>query len=240
MRTIRVYNPEIISSEQSFVLNEGPSHHLLRVLRLPVGSAIEVFDPAAKCYQVVIEAVQAKRAVVRVETVLDTLPPSPLHTHLGLVMSKGDRFDYAVQKATELGVNEITPLDSERCEMRLKGSRSDKKQQQWQQIAISACEQCGRSDVPIIHPPISLNDWLNIEADCKLVLHPRDAQPLTSMPTPKRVALLVGPEGGLTDTEVDSALTLGFVGTLFGPRILRTETAPVVALSLLQARWGDI
>lgn len=240
MRTIRIYNPSIIDPKQPFELAEGPSHHLLRVLRLGSGTELEVFDAQANAFQVVIRDVQAKRAIVEVIAPLPALAPSPLHTHLGLVMSKGDRFDYAVQKATELGVNEITPLDSERCEMRLKGSRAEKKQQQWQQIAIAACEQCGRSDVPIIHPPQALTNWLSVTAEKKLVLHPRNAQPLVDSQVPASVALLIGPEGGLSDAELALAVAKDFQCTLFGPRILRTETAPVVALSLLQANWGDL
>lgn len=240
MRTIRIYNPELVDKQQPFTLAEGPSHHLLRVLRLGVDSELEVFDASGEAFQVVICDVVAKRAVVKVLRPLSGIAPSPLHSHLGLVMSKGDRFDYAVQKATELGVNAITPLDSERCEMRLKGSRAEKKQQQWQQIAISACEQCGRNDVPIIHPPQPLMQWLNLDIETKLILHPRNAKPFNELSATRAVALLVGPEGGLSDGEVEAAMASGFHSTLFGPRILRTETAPVVALSLLQAKWGDL
>ena len=148
--------------------------------------------------------------------------------------------DWAIQKAVELGVNEITPLFTERCEVKLQGERADKRQAHWQQVAVSACEQCGRSVVPTIHPPTALRDWLSpLQADLKLVLHHRTNQDLDALPRPQSMALLIGPEGGLSSDEIQQAETSGFVAARFGPRVLRTETAPVVALSMAQQRWGD-
>ena len=147
--------------------------------------------------------------------------------------------DWAIQKATELGVNEITPIMSERCEVRLKDERADKRLAHWRQVAISACEQCGRSRVPVIHPPVVLNDWIKTtEADLKLVLHPV-AEPLVSHAKPSRLAFLIGPEGGLTDPEIEQAQAAGYQPARLGPRVLRTETAPVVALAVAQQLWGD-
>jgi len=164
---------------------------------------------------------------------------SPLRIHLGQGLSRGERMDWAIQKATELGVSEITPIVSERCEVRLKDERAEKRQAHWQQIAISACEQCGRSVVPVIHAPMALADWIKkTEADLKLVLHPV-AEPLTSHDKPGTLAFLIGPEGGLNDAEVDQAQDAGFHAARLGPRVLRTETAPVVALSVAQQLWGD-
>jgi 16S rRNA (uracil1498-N3)-methyltransferase len=138
-----------------------------------------------------------------------------------------------------LGVSEITPLVSERCEVRLKDERADKRLAHWRQVAISACEQCGRSSVPVIHPPQSLNDWVaGSEAELKLVLHPV-AQPLLSHARPTSLAFLIGPEGGLSDGEIDQAKASGFHAARLGPRVLRTETAPVVALAVAQQLWGD-
>jgi len=146
--------------------------------------------------------------------------------------------DWAIQKATELGVSEITPLSSERCEVRLNDERADKRLAHWRQIAISACEQCGRSVLPIIHSPVALRDWLAVEADLKLVLHPV-AEPLASHAKPQSLAFLIGPEGGLSQSEVEQAAGQGFLPARLGPRVLRTETAPVVALSVAQQLWGD-
>ena len=178
---------------------------------------------------------------VRVELTeqLPGQPDSPLRVHLGQGLSRGERMDWAIQKATELGVAEITPIVSERCEVRLKDERADKRLAHWQQVAISACEQCGRSTVPLIHPPLLLADWLaQVEADLKLVLHPV-AEPLVSHAKPTSLAFLIGPEGGLNDNEVSQAVAAHFQAARLGPRVLRTETAAAVALSVAQQLWGD-
>ena len=147
--------------------------------------------------------------------------------------------DWAIQKATELGVGEITPIVSERCEVRLKDERADKRLAHWRQVAISACEQCGRSVLPLIHPPLTLAEWqTHVQAELKLVLHPV-AAPLESHARPQSLAFLIGPEGGLSEAEVEQARAAGFHAARLGPRVLRTETAPVVALAVAQQLWGD-
>jgi 16S rRNA (uracil1498-N3)-methyltransferase len=166
-------------------------------------------------------------------------PESPLQVHLGQGLSRGERMDWAIQKATELGVAQITPIVSERCEVRLKDERVDKRLAHWQQVASSACEQCGRSTLPIIHPPMLLADWLQqVQADLKLVLHPV-AEPMLSHAKPSSLAFLIGPEGGLSEAEVTQATGHGFQAARLGPRVLRTETAAVVALTVAQQLWGD-
>jgi len=123
--------------------------------------------------------------------------------------------------------------------VRLKDERADKRMAHWRQVAISACEQCGRSVIPVIHPPLALADWLEqTEAELKLVLHPV-AEPLASHGRPQSLAFLIGPEGGLADAEVAQAKHAGYHAARLGPRVLRTETAPVVALSVAQQLWGD-
>tara|TARA_R110000782_G_scaffold102686_5_gene189917 strand:+ start:36 stop:506 length:471 start_codon:yes stop_codon:yes gene_type:complete len=156
-------------------------------------------------------------------------------------MSRGDRMDWAIQKVVELGVNQITPLMTERCEVKLQGERADKRQAHWQQVAISACEQCGRSVIPTVYPPVTLDMWMtDLQADLKLVLHHRTEESLARLQPPASLALLIGPEGGLSDDEITRAQTNGFKPTRFGPRVLRTETAPVAALALAQHLWGDL
>jgi 16S rRNA (uracil1498-N3)-methyltransferase len=180
-----------------------------------------------------------KRVVVQIDESFAGQVESPLHIHLGQGLSRGERMDWAIQKATELGVTEITPIFSDRCEVRLKDERADKRLMHWRQVAISACEQCGRSRVPVIHPPLLLADWLKqTEAELKLVLHPV-AEPLVSHAKPATLAFLIGPEGGLSDAEVEQAQSAGFHAARLGPRVLRTETAPVVALAVAQQLWGD-
>ncbi|MDR5902978.1 16S rRNA (uracil(1498)-N(3))-methyltransferase [Halomonas icarae] len=223
------------------VLPEGPARHVARVLRLGEGAALRLFDGAGLEASAVLVEASRKRVVARVESVTTGACESPLRVHLGQAISKGDRMDYAIQKAVELGVAAITPLYTEHGDVRLKGDRETKKLAHWQAVAASACEQCGRAVVPPVHPPLGLADWL-VERDeaLRLVLHPETDGGLDSESSPNGVALLIGPEGGLAEAEVAAAREAGFGPLSLGPRILRTETAPVVALSLLQYRFGDL
>ncbi|MDG9926480.1 MULTISPECIES: 16S rRNA (uracil(1498)-N(3))-methyltransferase [unclassified Pseudomonas] len=220
-------------------LPEAQAHYIGRVLRHAAGDAVQLFDGSGREY--LGELVEVGKKTVRVELreQLDGLAESPLHIHLGQGLSRGERMDWAIQKATELGVTEITPIVSERCEVRLKDERADKRLAHWRQVAISACEQCGRSVLPTIHAPQTLAEWqAGVQAELKLVLHPV-AAPLESHAKPQTLAFLIGPEGGLTDAEVEQAKGAGFQAARLGPRVLRTETAPVVALSVAQQLWGD-
>ena len=223
----------------SHELPEAQAHYISRVLRLNAGAAVQLFDGSGVEY--LGEITEVGKKLVRVELCeqIAGQPESPLRIHLGQGLSRGERMDWAIQKATELGVSEITPIVSERCEVRLKDERADKRLAHWRQIAISACEQSGRSSVPMIHPPMALTDWLQqSSAELKLVLHPV-AQALSSHNKPASLAFLIGPEGGLNDSEVTQAQAAGFLAARLGPRVLRTETAPVVALSIAQQLWGD-
>ncbi|GLK87033.1 16S rRNA (uracil(1498)-N(3))-methyltransferase [Pseudomonas turukhanskensis] len=220
-------------------LPETQAHYIGRVLRHAVGDAVQLFDGSGQ--EFLGELIEVGKKNVRVELREEVAGQalSPLHIHLGQGLSRGERMDWAIQKATELGANEITPIVSERCEVRLKGEREDKRLEHWRQVAISACEQCGRSVLPLIHPPLLLAQWLeHCQAELKLVLHPV-AEPLTSHAKPQSLAFLIGPEGGLSDAEVAQAQGKGFHAARLGPRVLRTETAPVVALSVAQQLWGD-
>lgn len=223
----------------SHELPEAQAHYISRVLRLNAGAAVQLFDGSGVEY--LGEITEVGKKLVRVELCeqIAGQPESPLRIHLGQGLSRGERMDWAIQKATELGVSEITPIVSERCEVRLKDERADKRLAHWRQIAISACEQSGRSSVPMIQPPMALTDWLQqSSAELKLVLHPV-AQALSSHNKPASLAFLIGPEGGLNDSEVTQAQAAGFLAARLGPRVLRTETAPVVALSIAQQLWGD-
>lgn len=220
-------------------LPEAQAHYIGRVLRLAAGDAVQLFDGSGDEFLGELLEAGKKRVRVELRERLAGQPESPLRVHLGQGLSRGERMDWAIQKATELGVAAITPILSERGEVRLKDERADKRMAHWRQVAISACEQCGRSLVPTIHPPIGLGDWLErVEAELKLVLHPV-AEPLASHPRPQSLAFLIGPEGGLAEAEVARAKAHGFHAARLGPRVLRTETAPVVALSVAQQLWGD-
>ncbi|MBE7926437.1 16S rRNA (uracil(1498)-N(3))-methyltransferase [Pseudomonas saudiphocaensis] len=220
-------------------LPEAQAHYIGRVLRMVPGDAVQLFDGSGQEYQGVLVEVGKKLVRVELHQQLTGLPESRLRIHLGQGLSRGERMDWAIQKAVELGVAEITPIISERCEVRLKDERADKRLAHWRQIAISACEQCGRSVIPLIHPPAPLAQWLAVEAQLKLVLHPV-ADPLAGHQHPESLAFLIGPEGGLSDVEVEQARSAGFQPARLGPRVLRTETAPVVALSVAQQLWGDL
>ena len=184
-------------------LPEAQAHYIGRVLRMAEGAALQVFDGSGTEFRGALVEVGKKRVRVQLNESFAGQEESPLRIHLGQGLSRGERMDWAIQKATELGVSEITPIFSERCEVRLKDERADKRLLHWRQVAISACEQCGRSQVPVIHPPVLLADWIKqARADLKLVLHPV-AQPLESHAKPASLAFLIGPEGGLTDAEVE-------------------------------------
>ncbi|OLS61119.1 16S rRNA (uracil(1498)-N(3))-methyltransferase [Pseudomonas putida] len=220
-------------------LPEAQAHYIGRVLRMNAGDAVQLFDGSGQEYLGQLLEVGKKTVRVSLAEALPGQAESPLHIHLGQGLSRGERMDWAIQKATELGVNVITPIVSERCEVRLKDERADKRLAHWRQVAISACEQCGRSSVPQINPPVTLAEWLAASnEDLKLVLHPV-AEPLVSHERPASLAFLIGPEGGLSDAEVEQAKASGFHSARLGPRVLRTETAPVVALAVAQQLWGD-
>lgn len=215
-------------------LTETVFHHWVKVLRAQVGESATLFNGQGGEYQATLTVVNKKSAMVAIQNFnADNRTPA-FSTLLGQVMSKGDRMDYAIQKAVELGVSNIQLLTSERCEMRLKYDRDQKKIDHWQGIAIAACEQCGMNKVPKILPPISLQDWLASELPTtKLVLAPNKEQVNVFEHASTDFVLLIGPEGGLSDTEIHDANKVGFINWCIGHRVLRTETAPVVALSIL-------
>lgn len=237
---MRFFSPLPLVAHSEIILPEEIAHHLVRVLRSEAGTRFFLFDGSGGMHEAELIEAGKKNSRARL---LDFMPDnrqSPLHTHLGQVMSKGDRMDYAIQKATELGVSEITPLSSERCELRLRGEeRADKKLEHWRRVAISACEQCGRNSIPLIHEPVAMADWVKtVAAELKLVLAPLVSKAQPGL-TGRSAALLIGPEGGLSAAEITLAEQQGFLPWQLGPRVLRTETAPVVALSVLQLRLGD-
>ncbi|MBC7750245.1 MAG: 16S rRNA (uracil(1498)-N(3))-methyltransferase [Candidatus Saccharibacteria bacterium] len=215
-------------------LPEMVFHHWTRVLRAGLGDQATFFNGLGGEYVVELIEINKKNAQARVISFDSIDRTQPYFVTLGEVMSKGDRMDYAIQKATELGVGAIQLLTSERCEMRLKYDRDQKKIDHWQQVAIAACEQCGLNRVPKILAPLSLDDWLLIiQSELKLVLAPIDATNPLPKVLPATISLLIGAEGGLTQNEIEQAERTGFVKWQLGDRVLRTETAPVVALAQL-------
>lgn len=230
----RFYIEADLAVDTQIELTETVFHHWCKVLRAQVGDQATLFNGQGGEYLVELTEVAKKSATVQVLTFNPANRTPAIRTLLGQVMSKGDRMDYAIQKAVELGVSEIQLLTSERCEMRLKYDRDQKKLDHWQGIAIAACEQCGMNIVPKILAPLSLEKWLASELPAtKLVLAPNkdETDPLTQ--ASQNIALLIGPEGGLSEAEIQAANEVGFMNWCIGERVLRTETAPVVALSIL-------
>ncbi len=211
-------------------------HHWVRVLRAQQGEQAVLFNGLGGEFVAQLTEVNKKDATVHLLSYNPEDRTPDYEVTLGQVMSKGDRMDYAIQKATELGVHKIQLLVSERCEMRLKYDRDQKKLEHWQQVAIAACEQCGMNRIPEILAPLSIDDWLQANqgnSALKLVLAPNQATFSLPSPLPKSIQLLIGPEGGLSDNEINQVTQHGFNCWTLGSRILRTETAPVVALSAL-------
>ena len=241
MRIPRIFTRQPLAENQKVTLEENPSQHLGKVLRLQEGARLIVFNGKGGQFDAVIDTLTKKNVTILTGAFSQVDRQSPLNIHLGIAISKGDRMDFIVQKATELGVNVISPLFSSRSEVKLKGDRAEKKLQHWQQIIISACEQCGRNIPPTIYPVQKLDQWLDhSSAELKFVLHHRTDQTLDSQLTVENIDLLIGPEGGLSEMEIESALHRKFLSLAIGPRVLRTETAPLAAITLLQYLWGDI
>ncbi|WP_153446252.1 16S rRNA (uracil(1498)-N(3))-methyltransferase [Vibrio algicola] len=242
MRTPRIYHPETILGLGELSLADDAAGHIGRVLRMTAGQEILLFDGSGAEFPAIISAVSKKNVTVELRERIERNIESPLNLHLGQVISRGDKMEFTIQKAVELGVNTITPLISERCGVKLNAERFEKKLQQWQKIAIAACEQCGRNVVPEVRPLMQLEQWCAEDYDgLKLNLHPRAKYSINTLPTPvSKVRLLIGPEGGLSDPEIQMTQEYQFEETLLGPRVLRTETAGLSAITALQVRFGDL
>ncbi|QYJ85723.1 16S rRNA (uracil(1498)-N(3))-methyltransferase [Shewanella mesophila] len=242
MRVPRIYQLGELALSQTVMLDSEAAGHVGRVLRMGPGEKLELFNGDGHKYLAEIVSASKKNVEVKVLTQATNDSESPLNLHLGQVISRGDRMEFTIQKSVELGVSTITPLFSERCGVKLNGERLEKKIQQWQKIVISACEQSGRSTVPLVRPAMSLEAWCAEPSDAlKLNLHPRAAHGINGLQLDTtRVRLLIGPEGGLSETEIMMTEQYQFTDVLLGPRVLRTETAALTAISALQLRFGDL
>ncbi|POW95361.1 16S rRNA (uracil(1498)-N(3))-methyltransferase [Serratia marcescens] len=242
MRIPRIYHPQPLTDRAEIALSEDAANHVGRVLRMSAGQALQLFDGSNQVFDAEIVRVDKKSVLVRLgDGRVDDIE-SPLNLHLGQVISRGEKMEFTIQKSIELGVNVITPLFSERCGVKLDGERLAKKIQQWQKIAIAACEQCGRNRIPEIREAMSLEAWCaEQDGSLKLNLHPRANHSINTLPQPvDRVRLLIGPEGGLSADEIAMTTGHGFTDILLGPRVLRTETTALTAITALQVRFGDL
>lgn len=242
MRIPRIYFAGKLKPNSEVTLRIEPSNHILHVLRLKLGSPLILFDGTSGEYNAQLFAIDKQHVIAKVEKFTDREVESPLKIFLGQSISRGEKMDYTIQKAVELGVYKITPLFTEYCNVKLSGERLQKRLQHWQSIAISACEQCGRNRVPSIDCVQDLPTWIQQnKSTVSLILYHRAGQTLTDLPQKiSTVTILVGPEGGLSDHEIEFAQRYNFIPICFGPRILRTETAALTAISILQSRWGDM
>ena len=245
MRRSRIFTDKVLAKSATVELDARNNHYLMHVLRVKQGQALQLFNGNGREFNAQVKALTRKSVrVLIVEEVNSTVVESPLHTTLGIAISKGDRMDWVIQKATELGVNVIQPLVTERVDVKLNAERREKKFAHWQATLIGACEQSGRCVLPLLQPLKTIEQWLpNDNSDCKLVLR-ATADSFNQVKshftaTPQSASVIIGPEGGLSSEEIAAAVVQGYHPVGFGARILRTETAPIVALSLLQASWGD-
>lgn len=240
MRVPRIFTPQDMKSGQTIILAEAQSHYLLKVLRLQVDRELVLFNGQGGEFHGQIKAAHKKYIEVLLGEFIALNRQSPLELELAIGVSRGERMDWVLQKATELGVTRITPLVTEYTEVKVSGERQAKKMHHWQQIIISACEQSQRNLLPVLAEPVALNTWLmQVKSEVRLVLHHRDSQGFPERSMLQSISLLIGPEGGLSDSEIAQAQAQQFQPLTLGPRVLRTETAPVAAISLVQYLWGD-
>lgn len=241
MNLPRFYCRDVLSPGAHIDLPEPVARHAVRVLRLPPGAAIVLFDGRGGEYDAHIERIEKSRVVAVLGAWRDVERESRLAITLVQAVQAGDKMDFTIQKAVELGVANIVPVDSRRSVIRLAGERAGKRVAHWQGVAASACEQCGRNQVPIVAPLEKLDHWLARPAHegLRLMLAPDAEHTLAELLPTTQVELLIGAEGGLDPQEVIAAKQQGFQAVRLGPRVLRTETAGLAALAALQALWGD-
>jgi len=248
----RLYLAQPLRCASELWLDGAPAHYLSTVLRVRVGDALALFNGDGFDYPAQVVALEKKRLCLQLAAapVSRLECESPLHLHLGLALTKGQKMDLAIQKLVELGVQAITPLTSSRSIVKLDAKRADDRQQHWHGIIIAACEQSGRACVPLLHPVQDLSEWAqNCACTTKLLLDPRATQRITQLAvashthleqnSTQAVALAIGPEGGFAQDEIEQLHRTGFTGVQLGPRILRAETAPLAAVAVLQAVLGD-
>jgi 16S rRNA (uracil1498-N3)-methyltransferase len=246
MRSIRIHHAGPFCKGTRLALDDRTALHLTRVLRLRAGAPVVVFDGHGTEHEAVLVTTREGRLGIEAGDARQPIPPSPLSITLAQGISRAERMDYAIQKATELGVQAIIPLLCERSVVKLDTDQAERKRAHWCAVATSACEQSGRADLPAIAPPGRLDAHLATVAAAtgkvlRLVLDPACKTGPASLPSGLReVELLIGPEGGLTETELDLARRAGFQSLRLGPRVLRTETAAAAAIAVLQALHGDL
>lgn len=245
MRVHRIHTAQNLQPGGDIVLEERSSHYLGRVLRLAPGEAVVLFNGDGHDYAAEITGAARRGMALRVDSRLPGLPEPPLDITVAQAVSRGERMDQTLQKCTELGAAAFQLLDSERVEVRLGDDKLAKRMAHWRGVIVSACEQCGRSRVPGLAPPVALDPWLATATDAvRLVLDPGADRSLgrwaADLELVRTVQIVVGPEGGFSEAELERMRAAGLQSVSLGPRVLRTETAAPAAVAVLQALLGDL
>ena len=242
MRCPRVYIDTPLSIGIDFSLPQHVTRHLVTVLRRKRGQTIHVFNGTGGCYLAEIVSQDKRSAIIKIIEFLDEECESPLKITLAQGISRGQHMDYTIQKSVELGVQRIVPILTEYGNVHLDEQRKQKRLEHWNKIIISACEQCGRNRLPELLNPVTISEWLSIDqSSVKLILEPTATENLKSSSAPEQsISVLLGPEGGFSDFEIEAAVAHGFRTVKFGPRVLRTETAAGAILTAIQTLWGDM
>lgn len=242
MRIPRIFHPAALTAHARIALEGSAARHVGRVLRLTVGDELTLFDGHGGDYPAHIVEQDKQGLWVLCGERRERDCESPLQLTLAQGVSKGERMDYTIQKAVELGISRIVPVATERSVVNLKGERLEKRMEHWRGVIISACEQCGRNTLPELLPLCSLEQWLHQPLDGRgLLLDHRATTGIAELALPDNgCTLLIGPEGGLSEREQRAAVAMGYHGLRLGPRVLRTETAALTALAAIQSRWGDL
>lgn len=241
MSSPRFFIEQKLALGAQFLLPPGAARHAARVLRLSAGDTLQLFNGQGGAYAARIEQIRKDEVEVRITAFEDTDCESPLQVLLAQGISSGERMDYTLQKAVELGVTAIQPIAAKRSVVKLAGERADKRVAHWQGVVNSACEQSGRNHVPAVAQPLSLANWLAQRPIGRLLfLSPQANSKLAELPTPQGLQMLVaGPEGGFEAEEIAALESAEAIAVRLGPRVLRTETAALAALAAMQMAWGD-
>ena len=241
MASPRIFCDFRLGPGAQFPLPQDAAQHVGKALRLRAGDGLVVFDGRGGEYDAVIQRIDRDRVDVKTSAFRADDREAPFEVGLVQGLPEADKMDWILQKSVELGVAWIQPVVCERSVVRLSGDRAARRESHWQRVAIAACEQCGRNRVPEVKPTLAFRDWAAQPSQAqRWMLAPRAEARLAECPAPTGpVELLVGPEGGLSERELDIAATIGFSALSLGPRVLRAETAPLAALAAMQALWGD-
>ncbi len=241
MKTPRLYVDQLFQIDQTIDLDREASKYISRVLRRVEGDPLTLFNGDGNNYAATITTA-GKSTQVKISNQVKNCTESPLKITLVQSLAKGTKLDLVIQKATELGVSRITPVSSDRSVLQIDAARLQKRMEHWQGIAISACTQCQRSVLPTIDQPQDFHDWLaSKQHDNIYILHPGAEQSISTITLEaKPCAIIIGPEGGFSDEEIQHAMTSSAIPIACGPRILRTETAGFAAIAILQSRFGDL